>query len=210
MSLFMQHIDRDYRWAIWKNDETIEELLELIPEHEKYRSQIERFSAPHRRMEWLSVRVLLFTLLGKNVDVAYATNGRPYLRNLSASISISHTKGYVAVLLAKSSCKPGVDIEQYGERVCKVAHRFMHAEESPSEYAGITIWSLLLHWSAKETMFKAMDVPEVDFRTHLRVMPFKVQEHGCFEALESRTKQRRHFHIHYLLHPDFVFTWSVD
>lgn len=210
MSLFMQYIDRDYRWAIWKTDETIEELLELIPDCEKYRSQIERFSAPHRRLEWLSVRVLLFTLLGKDADVVYATSGKPYLREVSVSVSISHTKGYVAVLLAKSSCKPGIDIEQYGERVRKVAHRFMHAEEHPSEYAGITIWSLLLHWSAKETMFKAMDVSEVDFRKHLRVMPFEVQEHGCFEALECRTEQKRHFHIHYLLHLDFVLTWSVD
>lgn len=210
MSLFMQHIDRNFRWAIWKMDETIDELLELLPDSEKYRNQIERFIAPSRKLEWLSVRVLLFTLLGKEADVAYATNGRPYLQNVLASVSISHTKGYVAVLLAAPSCNPGIDIEQYSERVCKVAPRFMHVEEHATEYAGTQTWSLLLHWSAKETMFKSMDASEVDFCVHLRVMPFDVQERGCFEACEYRTEQQRYFRIHYLLHPDFVLTWVVD
>ena len=75
----------------------------------------------------------------------------------SASISISHTKGYVAVLLGGPEKEVGIDVECYGERVRKVAHKFVREDESVSWYKGTETWSLLLHWSAKETMFKCMN-----------------------------------------------------
>lgn len=209
MPLFMQHTSENVQWAIWKTNETVDELLAILPHRDIYMRQLETFTAPQRRLEWLTVRVLLYTLLGREVEIAYQPSGKPYLVDMSASIGISHTKGYVAVMLAPVSCMPGIDIEQYGERVCKVAHRFMRADEQPAEYSGTNTWSLLLHWSAKEAMFKAMDTSAVDFCEHLRVIPFAVRSCGSFEACEYRTEQCRHFHIHYLLHPDFVFTWTL-
>lgn len=210
MPLLMQHTATDVRWGIWKTDETVDELLAMFPDAETYRLQLEAFAAEHRRLEWLAVRVLLYTLLGREVRIDYEASGRPCLADGSASISISHTRGYVAVMLAPAGRMPGIDIEQYGERVHRVVSRFMRADERPFTYAGTQTWSLLLHWSAKESMFKAMDVASVDFCRHLRIIPFTVQPVGSFEACEYRTGQQRHFHIHYLLHPDFVFTWLVD
>ena len=55
-----------------------------------------------------------------------------------------------------------------------------------------------------------MDASEVDFREHLRIEPFIPQERGVFLAYEYRTKLKRYFEIHYLLHPDFVLTWQID
>ena len=54
-----------------------------------------------------------------------------------------------------------------------------------------------------------MDASEVDFREHLRIMPFQVCEHGEFPAEEYRTEHKKKFMIRYLLHPDFVMTWQV-
>ena len=73
-----------------------------------------RFTAAHRRLEWLAVRVLLYTLSGEEKEIAYHPSGKPYLADDSASISISHTKGYVAVALGLPGREVGVDIEQYG------------------------------------------------------------------------------------------------
>jgi len=75
---------------------------------------------------------------------------------------------------------------------------------------GTDTWALLLHWSAKEVMFKCMNTPEVDFREHLRIFPFTVTEKGAFSAEEYRTPEQRKFEIRYMLHPDFVLTWQVD
>ena len=65
-------------------------------------------------------------------------------------------------------------------------------------------WSLLLHWSAKEVMFKCMNTPEVDFREHLHIESFTTEQQGVFLAHEYRTEQQRNFRIHYLIHPEFV------
>lgn len=197
------------RWGIWKTDESLNELLALLPHPEQYASGMRRFAAEHRRREWLAVRVLLYVLTGEEKEIAYTPAGKPFLVDKTASISISHTRGYVAVLLGLRNREVGIDIEQYGERVRKVASRFMREDEVSASFRDTDTWSLLLHWSAKETMFKCMNTSEVDFRKHLHIFPFPVAEQGVFSAREYRTAENRRFTIHYYLFPDFVLTLSL-
>ena len=72
------------------------------------------------------------------------------------------------------------------------------------------IYQYLLHWSAKETLFKLLDTNEVDFLKHLYICPFTASEEGVFEAEEYRTEMNNHYQIHYMLRDDFVCTWTVD
>ena len=209
MALFLSHKEPLYRWGVWKMDESVDTLLDLLPEREYYEREVQRFVASHRRLEWLSVRALLFRLLGEHKEVCYQRSGKPYLADYSYFISISHTKGYVSVILS-DKVPVGIDIEQYGQRVHRVAHKYMREDESVRLYKEDATWSLLLHWSAKEVMFKCMDTDGVDFRQHLHIEPFLLQEQGDFTAHEYRTEQKRSFRIHYLLHPEFVMTWSID
>lgn len=181
----------------------------MLPHWEAYRTAAQAFKSEHRRQEWLAVRVLLYTLLGKEKEIGYHPNGKPYLTDASASIGISHTQGYVAVILGQPDREVGIDIEQYGERVRQVAPRFMRDDEVPSFYRNTDVWSLLLHWSAKETIFKCLNASEVDFRSHIRLFPFPVDEAGVFLAEEYRTLARRRFAIHYHLFPDFVLTFTT-
>lgn len=208
MAMLMQHKEDSYQWGVWKTDESIDQLLALFPHCEKYESMLTRFTSAHRRLEWLSVRTLLYTLLGEEKEICYESNGKPYLADHSSFISISHTRGYVAVIVSVKA-PTGIDIEQYGERVHKVAHKYMREDEPTSLYEGVETWSLLLHWSAKEVMFKCMEMAEVDFRKHLRVYPFQTECSGEFRVQEFRTDAQKEFQIHYLLHPDFVLTWQV-
>lgn len=209
MALFLSHKEPLYRCGVWKMDESVDTLLDLLPEREYYEREVQRFVASHRRLEWLSVRALLFRLLGEHKEVCYQPSGKPYLADHSYFISISHTKGYVSVILS-DKVPVGIDIEQYGQRVHRVAHKYMREDESVRLYKEDATWSLLLHWSAKEVMFKCMDTDGVDFRQHLHIEPFLLQEQGDFTAHEYRTEQKRSFRIHYLLHPEFVMTWSID
>ncbi len=196
-------------WGIWKIEESSEVLLSLLRNREEYLPQLELIRTEQRRREWLACRVLLQELTGGPVCVAYRPNGAPYLSGSSLHISISHTKGYVSVILS-DKVPVGIDIEQYGQRVHRVAHKYMREDESVRLYKEDATWSLLLHWSAKEVMFKCMDTDGVDFRQHLHIEPFLLQEQGDFTAHEYRTEQKRSFRIHYLLHPEFVMTWSID
>ncbi len=179
----------------------------MLDRREWYSEAVERYGKS-RLHEWLAVRVLLKTLCGEEKEIAYHPSGRPYLKDDSYYISISHTRGYVAVALHPSR-EVGLDIEQYGTRVKKVSSRFIRPDEEPSVRNGDEIYTLLIHWSAKETLFKLMNTAEVDFIEHLHILPFTPTESGCFQAREYRTEELRTYEMHYLTHPDFVLTWST-
>jgi phosphopantetheinyl transferase len=160
-------------------------------------------------LEWLSIRILLYTFLGDEKKIRYRSTGKPYLPDCSYCISISHTCGYATIILSSVN-EVSIDIEQYRERIQRVAHKFMHNDEQSSIYLDSDVWSLLLHWSAKETMFKYMDAAFVDFHKHFRIYPFQIQEQGIFQAKEYCTIKQQNFLIHYLIHPEFVVTWYIS
>lgn len=204
----MQYRGDSVLWGVWRMDESLSALRDELSGSTLFEQAMLRFTAPHRQQEWLSVRMLLYYLLNEHKDIGYLPSGRPFLLDGSFHISISHTKGYVAVILGNTPV--GIDIEQYGQRVHKVAHKFMRDDEVAVPYQDDDTWSLLLHWSAKEVMFKCMQTAEVDFRKHLHIASFSPQKQGVFQTKEYRTEQQRSFQIHYLLNPDFVLTWQID
>ncbi len=207
MPLFRTHREGELLIGIWKTDEPTEQLLQMLSRHEWYSEAVERYGKS-RLHEWLAVRVLLKALCGEEKEVGYHASGRPNLKDGSFQLSISHTRGYVAVALHPTR-EVGLDIEQYGTRVKKVSSRFIRPDEEVSVRNGDEIYTLLIHWSAKETLFKLMDAAEVDFIEHLHVLPFTQAESGCFQAREYRTEEQRTYEVHYLTHPDFVLTWAM-
>ena len=207
MALFLSHKEPLYRWGVWKMDESVDTLLDLLPEREYYEREVQRFVASHRRLEWLSVRALLFRLLGEHKEVCYQPSGKPYLADYSYFISISHTKGYAAVLLQNRPAA-GIDIEYHSGRVSKIRSRFMNPEEEAGIDKEHETEHLLLHWCAKETLFKMIGQEEVDFLHHLHVRPFPYAEEGSFTVYETRTEEGAVYRLDYLVTPDFVLTRS--
>lgn len=213
MALYAHFWSGDVEIGIWKMEEDEAQLLSRLPA--AVSRGVERFTAPHRRQEWLSVRLLLLTLLSRqggcndsDALIGYTAAGAPYLLDRSRAVSISHTKGYVAVALAPWGSRPGLDIEQWGERVLKVASRFLREDEEAPLYEGSRVAALLLHWSAKEALFKSLEQQEaVDFKAHLRIFPFEMATEGRFVAQEYRTPLQRRYSLSYRLFPDFVLTW---
>lgn len=211
MALFLENKSDKLYWAVWKMEESAEVLLSLLPERrrETCSQEMQRFVSERRKLEWLSVRVLLYSMLQEDKEIVYSSEGKPFLADHSSFISISHTKGFVAVIL--SSVNPvGIDIEQYGQRVHRVADRYIRSDEQVEARAGDTTWSLLLHWSAKETIFKRMENPDADLRK-LRLNHFIPQEDGgLFQVQEFVTESQRIYSVGYHICPDFVLTWTLD
>lgn len=198
-------------WGIWHVTETTEELRRCLSD-EMLEQELARLKAPSRKLECLAVRVLLKAMRGKEGQIGHEPSGKPFLINENSRISISHTKNYVAVGLHETA-SPGIDIEMYGERVRKVVPRFIREDEMPDRLCmkpQEELYQLLLHWSAKETMFKILDCVEVDFLKHLKVCPFQLASSGTFEGESFRMNKIRHFTVHYLTHAEFVCTYCVD
>ena len=195
-----------WRIAIWHVTETIDELYALLPDDDAVRQEAEkRFRAPGRILEWVAVRVLLYDMLDRQVPILYRRNGAPFLPDYEhLDISISHTKGYVAVALAEEG-EIGIDIEQKSEKVMRVKSRYVREDERAE-----TLDQMLLHWSAKETAFKMLNRDKVDFLKHFHILPFDIDEtlEGHFSLQEFKTGEQRMFQIHYKLFPDFALTYS--
>ena len=75
---------------------------------------------------------------------------------------------------------------------------------------GDEVYALLLHWSAKETLYKLLGQEEVDLKEHLRILPFSVKQEGQMQANEYKTVERRSYTVSYQLEKDFVLTWCVS
>lgn len=194
--------------GIWKIEETVDELLALLDKHAYYRPFLERGKSESRRKEWLATRVLLKELLGEELPVAYHPDGSPYLPDKPGLfLSVSHTKGYVAVC-----CSPlrrvGVDIEYRSGRVLKIKHKFMSDEELSRIDAGHEAEHLLLSWCAKETLFKLIGQTDVDFRKHLHIHPFAYAETGSITVWETKTPEAMTFELAFEVTPEFVLTFS--
>ena len=116
-----------------------------------------RYKSNARRMEYICERALLKDMMnGRIVNIFHNEDGKPMLNN-GLDISISHTRGYIAIILSETK-NVGIDIEYVSDRVEKIASRFMREDESADD-----IMSLLVHWCAKETLYKLFSSEHLDF-----------------------------------------------
>lgn len=128
-------------------------------------------SQEQRRKEWLAARVLAHEELGGRIG--YEPAGRPLLLSPSGlpsdrHISISHTSGWAALMVADRPC--GIDIEPAGRHAERVAGRISSAEEIALATPLFPQNPALLVWCAKEAAYKAIGGTEMDFREHIRVL----------------------------------------
>ena len=193
--------------AVVPLQEDSESLLSRLSFKERYLPVIERMTEK-RKQEWLSIRVLLKELLGEEKEILYNSFGKPYLSDNSFHISISHTKGYAALIINKEN-EVAIDIEKIAPRVENIRKRFVNEEEEKALSQSNEIIHLLLYWSAKESLFKRLGVENVDFKMHLHIQPFEpiLEEWSDFEAYETRTKYQNCFKIKYFVHEDYVLTY---
>ena len=118
MPLLKTWTEENGRWGIWQVTETLEELCACLSDDVVWQ-ELERLKAPSRKMEYLAVRVLLKTMLGKEARIGHEPSGKPFLTGGEYHVSISHTKGYVAVGLHESA-QPGSGIYLSSHHVGKI------------------------------------------------------------------------------------------
>lgn len=219
--------------GIWSVTETADELRSLLTE-KSFTQEFVNYRSQSRQLEYLAVRVLLRELLGKECRILHQESGKPYLEDSSSKISISHTKGFVAVIVHPEK-EVGIDIEYHSDKVRRVVDRFISPEEmsliernvsalvddSAREEMMINLY--LLFWSAKETMFKMINSSEVDFIEHLCINSVSYSSHsdidavadtrlkvfsGVMDTCERKTIQNTRMNIEFYLSAEFVCTYS--
>jgi 4'-phosphopantetheinyl transferase EntD len=185
---------------------TSNELLALLEHKTQYIPALRKMSE-HRKREWLSVRTLLKRLLGEEKEIAYTDFGKPYLADNSCHISISHTKDFVAVIWGKEK-EVAIDIERISSRVENIRSRFMSEPEESNLSKENPVIHLLLHWSAKESLFKLLPENDIEFKSQLHIRPFEpvMNEWSVFTAYETRTEKRQSYTVCYIVTKEYVLT----
>jgi phosphopantetheinyl transferase len=165
----------DFIWAIWQITETRDFLFSEFPKEYLEDSFFKKNSEQHQK-EYLASRLLIINLLEiwqEDFDgIIKDKFGKPQLKGLPFSVSISHSQDYaVAILHRKKSI--GIDIERIDKRLTKVIPRLFTQEE---QEFGLTLENKCTLWCAKEAMYKWHGKRELDFKKHIQVNswePFK-------------------------------------
>ncbi len=158
MPLFLnEEIFPDVRLGIWAISESSDDFWALSPYVESSRSEFNAlYKSEQRKCEVLAVRLLIKEIIGDNVQLLHQDNGKPYLSS-GMNISISHTRGF-AVIIVSHSKQVSVDIEYFSNRIEGIRSKFMRDDENASSQV-----KLLMHWCAKETMYKLFPEDNLTF-----------------------------------------------
>lgn len=183
--------------GLWQIEESIKELLAKyqLKEFEKERFSI--IKSEKRQKEWIAARILLEILLGNKTAIGYLPNGKPYLINTNINISISHTANLVAVII-NPILLVAIDIEQISEKVTRVKHKFLSSNELTfiALHKQPTL-SMLLAWSAKETLYKLAGKENIDFINAYCLTPFTTKKKGIIEATYTTLTPPLSIQLHY-------------
>lgn len=138
--------------GVWQKDETAEQLMQMLSLDAFDTVEYAKIANDRRRTEWLATRIILNKMLDRYAEIRHTKSGKPYLKNDSRFISISHSPNMVAVML--SGNKLGIDIEQIRPRTTKVRTKFLTVAEfdwckTDEEHTFV--------WTVKEAAYKLID-----------------------------------------------------
>lgn len=210
MQICHHHRDASLEWVVCCFDESFSELSALCDDVSLVEYAIEHFGSEKRRCEWLAARILIKKILGSQAGVCYSPDGKPLLCDGSRNISISHTAGYVAVAFHREY-DVGVDVEVFGTKIARLYERFLGSAEIASLDRNNEIVAMLLHWSAKESLYKIVGNRGGSYSENFLISPFVVGASGDFSiSYIDNGILRKKLPVNYIVGNDYVFTLCVD
>jgi len=191
--------NENFTLGLWNLNENENQLIEgfskIAPLNEI--TKAEKFKYSGRKKEWIATRLLVYNLLNEVITIEYDTNGKPVIFNNKHSISISHTKGMVAVIIAKNLT--GIDIELVNDRILKIENKFMSGIEKNQVTENPKHIHLLAYWSAKETLYKISGGKNLDFKKNLYINPFNLNNKGEFTGEIVTNNQTIGYRLNYFI-----------
>ncbi|AOM77664.1 4'-phosphopantetheinyl transferase family protein [Pedobacter steynii] len=196
--VFNKNIDENTILAVWKIEETEEQLLSGLQLKQHELDFISSLNNGKRLLHWLSTRVLLRTMLNTSeyIDCQMDEHGKPFLPNLDYHISLSHSYDYAAVIIGKNR-KVGVDIELIKHKIKSIRHKFLSDIELAQKQIGDNINGLYVCWCAKEAIYKWNGRKGLEFKQDIHIKPFKLKAEGNLNALVDLPDGTRELSVNY-------------
>lgn len=168
-----------------------------------------QFKSVVRQCEWLTTRAMLHTIFGHEINVGYTTEGKPFLCVGKLSLSISHSKTHVAVLLS-DMCNIGVDIEQIGNRILRLASRIASTDEFPADYNDLDdrrkAELLTALWTTKEAVYKSLNnQSEYNILSDIKVVAYDKE---TFRPEAASVKSSVELRLYSFIHHNNICTFT--
>ncbi|HRH65669.1 MAG TPA: 4'-phosphopantetheinyl transferase superfamily protein [Bacteroidia bacterium] len=208
MPIVLKKEGKDHVLGIWHSLEPLDALLSQARLTNTEYSIMQDFKSENRKREYLTVRVLVNQLYHFSpLSINYDDRGKPTLSN-SLSISISHTREYVAILLSPLKYA-GIDLETIRPGIQKIAHKFVNEKEASGVPSENKNEHLHVIWGAKEVLYKIYGKGDVDFRKHMDVGLFNYTIKGTVPARFHKEDFDRTFPIHHEKLEERMLAWAI-
>jgi 4'-phosphopantetheinyl transferase len=208
MGCITKHYLNEYSLlGVWKIEEDLTTLSEFVELDNDEKKRFSSFSSTSRKLEFLSVRALLSELLGKEARIVYNKNNKPFLKDGSRFISISHSHKLTAILLSTNE-KVGIDLEYMSSNITAIALKFLNRKEKVAKEQEKRKYHLYIHWCAKEALYKICDKEGISLRKNITIEPFEVMESGEIKGQVKTEKINEKFDLFYSQYDNYAIVWT--
>lgn len=180
-------LPKDTTIYLWKIDEEITELKELLVLSEYSLNRLAKMKSSKHIKGFLAVRQLLKSINYSDVDLFYDSFGKPFLKD-NKHISISHSNEFACIIISNNPV--GIDIELKNEKILKnVGLLFnedfiLNFKGSKNDEMSLTTFG----WAIKEAIFKILPENDVSFKDNISIQPFQIHESSCIVNVMINTE----------------------
>jgi 4'-phosphopantetheinyl transferase EntD len=146
-------------------------------------------------------------MAGKELSIYYNGNHKPFIKNNTYYISISHSRDLTSILLSHEK-RVGIDLEYMSHRIGNISDRFINKHERISEDEEQRKYHLYIHWCAKEALYKICDKQEINFKENLTIEAFQPVESGLLNGWVRNRSRNELFRMNYFNLGNYVVVWT--
>jgi 4'-phosphopantetheinyl transferase len=204
--IFKEQFKDDCEIGIWEIKESYNELLSEIYLFPGEEVKLNSYRSEARKIEFLSVRVLLKKLIDTSGPISYNYKRKPYLEHSPYKLSISHSRNITAIMIGKTK-KIGIDLEYMSHKITKIQHKFINENEYITSDPLKKCFHLYIHWCAKEALYKICDKQDINFLQNLTIEPFEPQNYGIITGWVDNIHWHDKFELDYFTINNYVVVY---
>ena len=172
--------------GIWKITESIDDLSSQVVLSSKSKKLLKNRKASIHKLQFLSIRAILLEFGYSDKDLSYINNS-PILNN-GKKISISHSNLFSCVII--SDFKVGIDVQEFNNKINTIAKKFIGYEALYIKDNDTQIMSII--WNIKESIYKIAKIIGLDYKNHLLVIPFNINDDFTYSWLIYKKRKERY------------------
>jgi 4'-phosphopantetheinyl transferase len=203
--ILKEYVLDDCLLGIWQINEEYDDLINRIHLFPGEQERLDSFGSYSRKIEWLSVRVLLRQLTGKVTTIIYNSERKPFIKGNSYQISISHSHNLTAILLSREK-KVGLDLEYMSHEISRLESKFINNHEFITRN-GNQKFHLYIHWCAKEAMYKICDKQNISLRQDITLHKFEPEEKGIVKGRVDNEFRHEEFELNYFTLNNYIIVY---